>query len=225
MASFKLNIATLDNCPDSKKLGKAISDYGTPEKDEFGVLGCTATDSVVYAQILRRTNQAIQKFDPETSEVTTTSIEKAVVIPCGIFPSKGIIETYAGNAAGLDQLANFLVSSLALPVVVTQIPVDIPGAIDKLKANTSGFQLKSVKLSEYAANSYMSGAYAPNFFETENGVELIKEYAEYVKQARVGFQGPHGKVTLTLLPKASFSFSIANEDDKALIQTVIRKLV
>lgn len=225
MASFKLNIAILDNCPDAAKIGKAIESYGLPENEEFGVLGCTASDSVVYAQILRRTSQAIQKFDPETSEVATTSVEKAVVIPCGIFPQKGVIETYEGTSTSLDQMANFLTGSLALNTVVTQIPVDIPSAIDKLKANTPGFQLKSVRVSEYAANSYMSGAYAPNFFETEHGCEFIKEYLEYITQASVRFQGPHGKVSLTLTPKACFRYSIANEEDKNLVQAAIRKLL
>lgn len=225
MASFKLNIAVIDNCPDAEKLGKAIESYGVPENEEFGVLGCTASDSVVYAQILRRTSQAIQKFDPETSEVSTTAVEKAVIIPCGIFPEKGVLETYEGTSTGLDQIANFLASSLALPTVVTQIPVDIPAAIDKLKANTPGFQLKSIRISEYAANSYMSGPYAPNFFETEHGCDFLKEYVEYVTQASVKFQGPHGRVTATLTPKACFRYSISNEDDKNIVQAALRKLL
>lgn len=225
MASFKLNIALIDNCPDAEKLGQAIESYGVPDNEEFGVLGCTATDSVVYAQILRRTSQAIQKFDPETSDVATTAVEKAVIIPCGIFPEKGVIETYEGSSTGLDHIANFFASSLALPTVVTQIPVDIPAAIEKLKANTPGFQLKSVRVSEYAANSYMSGAYSPKFFESEHGCEFTKEYVDYVMQASVKFQGPHGKVAVTLTPKACFRYSIANEEDKNIVQAALRKLL
>lgn len=225
MASFKLNIAELDNCPDAAELAKVIENYGTPEDEEFGVLACTASSEAVHARILRKSNQAIQKFDPESGEIATTAVEKATVFNIAVFPARGMLEVYDGSAGGIDQIANFFASSLALPTIVTQIPCDIPAAIEKLKANVARFQLRSVRISEYAHNSYMLGPYSPKFFESEQGSEFLKEYIDYVTQANISFQGPHGRVTVTLTPKACFSYSIANEDDKPIVQAVLRKLI
>lgn len=225
MASFKLNLAVLDNCPDAATLATAIDNYGTPEDEEFGVLACTSSSEAVYATILRKSNQAIQKFDPETGEVATTAVEKATVYPIGIFPQRSMLEMYDGSASGIDQIANFFASNLALPTIVNQIPCDIPAAMDKLKANVARFQLRSIRISEYAHNSYMLGPYSPKFFESEQGCEFLAEHVDYVTQANVSFQGPHGRVTVTLTPNSCFRYSIANEDDKPVVQSVLRKLI
>jgi len=225
MATFKLNLATIDGCPAPKELAAAIEEYGLPENEEFGVLNCTASDTAVYATIIRKINQAIQKLDPETGDVATTAVEKVIVLPIGVFPQKQRLEVYEGPAGGIDQIAGFFASALALPTVTNVIELDIPAAIDKLRGSTERFQLKSIRISEYAHNSYMMGPYAPKFLETESGMDFLGKYVEFVTSASVKFQGPSGRVTVTLSPKACFRFSLANEEDKPAIQALLRKLI
>ena len=224
MASFKLNLAMIDGCPDTKTLADAIEGYGLPEDDEFGVLHCSAGDQAVYATIVRKTNQNIQKLDPETAEVLTTAVEKVTVLPFGIFPQRGMLEVYEGSASGIDQIAAFLASGLSLSTVVTMIDLDIPAAIEKLQANTQKFQLKSIRVSDYAHDSYMCGPYTPKFLDSQHGIDFLKEYVEYVTAANVSFRGPHGRVTVGLAPKACFRYSLSNEEDKPAVQALLRKL-
>ncbi len=225
MASFKLNMAIIDNCPAAKELAGAIEEYGLPETEEFGVLNCTAGDQAVYATIIRKTHQAIQRLDAETGDLATTSVEKVTVLPVGIFPSRGILEVYEGPAGTIDQVAGFLATGLAMPTVVNTIDLDIPAAIEKLQKNTNRFQLKSIRVSEYAHNSYMIGPYAPKFLDTESGMDFLRNYADFTTSASVKFQGPAGLVTVTLSPKACFRYSLSNEDDKPHVQTLLRKLI
>ena len=225
MSSFKLNLAMIDGCPEVKQLADAIENYGLPEDDEFGVLHCSAGEQAVYATIIRKTNQNIQKLDVETSEVMMTAVEKVTVLPVGIFPQRGLLEVYEGSSSGVDQIAAFLASGLALSTVVTMIDLDIPATIEKLQARTERFQLRSIRVSDYAHDSYMCGPYSPKFLESEHGIDFLKEYVDYVTAANVSYRGPHGRVTVTLTPKACFRYSLGNEDDKPVVQALLRKLI
>ncbi len=225
MATFKLNLATIGSCPSVKDLSEALEEYGLPETEEFGVLNYTSAEAAVFATILRKTNQAIQKLDAKTGEVLTDAVEKVTVYPIGVFPQRGVLEVYEGSATGIEQIGAFFASGLALPTLVAPIDLDIPSTIEKLRSQTERFQLKSIRVSEYAHSSYMCGPYAPKFLDSEHGMDFLREYVDYVTSANCRFQAPNGKVTLTLSPKACFRFSLNNEDDQPAVQAVLRKLV
>lgn len=224
MATFRLNIARLDNCPPPADVAAAMEDFGLRDDEPFGVLHCTATEKAVLGTVVHRTAQDVQQLDEETGEVTSRSVNKVNVYPLGIFPAAGRIETYGGPASGLDRIAEFLASGLALPTVLTEIELDVVDAIDKLFRSTNKFQLKSIRISEYAHSSYVCGPYAPKFLDTEHGRDFLTEYADFVTAAGCRFQGEHGRVTVNLKPKANYGYSLSNEDDNPAVQSILRKL-
>ena len=224
MASFKLNVARIHGCPPPAELLAAMQEYGLPEAEEFGVLSCSATSEGAWATIIRKTQQAVQKLDPETQELTSAPVEKVTVYPFAVRPASEVLEVYAGSAASLEQVGVFFSSCLALPTVVEPIELDIMAALGKLANGTQRFALKSIRVSDYAHSAYVSGPYAPKFLDTEHGKDFLNEHAELVVSAAVRFQGPTGRVNVTLSPKTCFSFS-CNEDDQAPIQSILRKLI
>jgi len=223
MASFKLNIAKVRGCPPAGELAVAMESFALPETEEFGVLNCTGTAETVFATIIRKTQQAVQRLDAETAQVTAAAVEKVSVYPIGIRPESEVLEIYAGPASAIEQVGVFLGSCLALPTVTEPIEIDIPAAIEKLAGLTERFSLRSIRVSEYAHNSYMAGPYAPKFLDSQHGLDFLNQYADFVKTASVRFQGPSGRVNLNLTPAASFSFS-CNEDDQPVVQSILRKL-
>jgi len=188
------------------------------------VLSCSATDEAAWATIIRKTHQAVQKLDPETQEVTAAAVEKVTVYPFAVRPASEVLEVYAGSAAGIEQVGVFFASCLALPTVVEPIELDIPAALDKLANGTQRFQLRSLRVSDYAHNAYMAGPYAPKFLDSEHGKDFLEEHADSVQSAAVRFQGPSGRVNVTLSPKTCFGFS-CNEDDQTAVQSILRRLV
>ncbi|MBN1942854.1 MAG: hypothetical protein JW849_06115 [Phycisphaerae bacterium] len=225
MASFKLNLATITNCPAIKDLAEALEEYALPEAEEFGVLNCTAGESAVFATVLRKTQQAIQRLDAKSGEVLTDAVEKVAVYPIGVFPKKGLLEVYEGPATAIEQIGAFFASGLALPTVVSPIDLDIPAAVDKLRSQAEHFQLKSIRVSQYAHDSYMAGPYAPKFLDSEHGMDFLREYVDSVTAASCRFRTPNGQATVTLSPKACFRYSLSNEDDQPAVQAVLRKLI
>jgi len=223
MATYKLNIARIRNCPPPQKVLAAMESFGLPETEEFGVLNCSSNERSVFATIIRKTQQALQRLDAKTHEVLSAAVEKVHVYPFGVRPDAEVLEVYAGPAGAIEQVGLFLASGLAMPVVVEPIELDIPSAIAKL-ARRERFQLRSLRVSEYAHNSFMSGPYAPKFLDSEHGREFLDEYADFAKAAGVRFQGPTGRVSVTLRPTAAFSFSCA-EDDLPTVQAILRKLI
>ncbi len=224
MASFKLNLARIKGCPSPKEVVAGMEEFGLPETEEFGVLNHSATSETIFATIIRKTNQAVQTLDAETQEITTAAVEKITVYPFAVRPEQEVLEIYAGTASGIEQIGVFFASCLALPTVVEPIELDIPSAIDKLAASTSKFQLRSIRISDYAHNSHMAGPYAPKFLDTQHGRDFLDEYVDYVQTASVRFQGPSGRVTVALTPSACFSYS-CHEDDQAAVQSILRKIV
>jgi hypothetical protein len=201
-----------------------MEDFGLRDDEAFGVLNCTASEKAVLGTVVHRTMQDIQQLDEETGEIASRSVAKVNVYPLGIFPAAGRIETYGGAPTGLDRIAEFFASGLALPTIITQIEVDVVAAIDKLYRSTTKFQLKSIRISEYAHSSYVCGPYAPKFLDTEHGRDFLAEYADFVTAAGCAFMGEHGRVTVSLKPKANYSYSLSNEDDNSAIQSILRKL-
>jgi len=211
MATFKLNIARIRGCPPPAEVAEALDEFGLPETEEFGVLNHSAAGEAVWATIIRKTTQAVQTLDEAARDVTSAVVEKVTVYPFAVKPSTEVLEVYAGSAAAIEQ-------------VVDAIELDIPSAIEKLARNTEKFQLRSIRVSEYAHNSFMSGPYAPKFLDSQHGVDFLDEYAEFVAAASVRFAGPTGRINVKLSPKACFSYS-CNEDDQPTVQSILRKLV
>jgi hypothetical protein len=223
MASFKLNIARIRGCPKPEEVEAALSEFGLPETEEFGVLSHSATGEAVFATIIRKTQQAVQKLDEETNEVTSTAVEKITVYPFAVRPQTEVLEIYSGPAGGIEQLGVFFSSCLAFPTLTEPVELDILSAIEKLAAETQRFQLRSARVSDYAHTSYMAGPYTPKFLDSEHGKDFLNEHAEHLQSASVKFQGPSGRVNLTLSPKTCFSFS-CHEDDQPAVQSILRKL-
>jgi len=224
MSTFRLNIAHIRGCPPPQQVSKAMESFGLPNSEEFGVLNCRATEQAVFATIIRRTNQAIQRLDASAGEVTSEAVEKVTAYPFAIRPSAEVVEIYEGPASAIEQVGVFMSGCLALPTVVEAIEIDIPSAIEKLTTRTSKFQLRTIRVSDYAHNSYMSGPYSPKFLDTQHGKDFMDEYAEYVQSASVRFQGPTSRATAKLSSKACFSYS-CNEDDQPEVQAILRGLV
>ncbi len=223
MASYKLNIGRIKGCPPALKVQELLEKFGVPEKDEYGVLNHNATEEAVTAAIVRRTNQTYQRLDPQTKEVTSQQVEKVTVYPFTIVPRKEALEVYAGSAKSIEEIGLFLSTCLGLAVVAEGIELDVCDAIDKLTKATQRFQIRSVRVSDFAHNSYMIGPYSPKFQDSEHGKDFMQEYAEAIVSASVRFQGPHGKVTVGLSPKAAFSFS-CNEEDPSAVKSILRTL-
>ncbi len=213
MASFKLNIARIRGCPAPQEVLGAMEEFGLPDDDEYGVLNCSATEQTVFATIVRRTQTTVQRLDPDTRQVNAECVDKVTLYPFAINPKREALEAYAGSATAFEQIGAFLSGCLALPSVVDAIELDIASAIDKLTRTAERLQLRSIRVSEYAHNSFMSGPYAPKFLDTEHGTDFLGEYAEFVTAARVRFQAPSSRATVNLSPKACFTYS-CNEDDQ-----------
>jgi hypothetical protein len=224
MASYKLNIAKIQGAPPARELLQLFNDYGLPDDEEFGVLDCSASDEVLYASILRKTHQAIQRFDGESGEISTTAVEKASILRVGIFPKRCVIELYDGTASSFDYMTNFLGSHLALPIVIDTIDMDIPASVRFLQKSTKRFVLKSIRVSDYAHSSYMIGPYTPKFLETEAGMDFLEEYTDFTTSASCRFQTSRGRATVTLTPKTCLRFTLSNEEDKAEMHTLLRKM-
>lgn len=223
MASFKLNIAKIEGCPPPATLAAALEKYGLPDGEEFGVLNHSATDQAVFGTIIRTSQQAVQRLDPKSKEITSAPVERVIAYPFGVKPSTQRLEIYAGSAPAIEQLAVFFSSCLGLPTVVEAIEMDVVAAIEKLSKTTQKFQLRSIRINDYAHNSYMAGPYAPKFLDSQHGQEFLEEYSEYVTTAGVKFAAPTGRATVTLTPRACFGFS-CNEDDQPAVQSILRKL-
>jgi hypothetical protein len=224
MASYRLNVARIQGCPPPAEMEKAMAAFGLPESEEFGVLNHSATDAAAFGTVVRKTRQAVQTLDEESGEVTSSAVEKVQVYPFGVRPEGEVLEVYAGSATGLDQLGVFFSSCLALPTVVEPIELDVLSGIEKLSKRTQRFQLRAARVSDYAHNSYMSGAYAPKFLDSEHGMAFLEEYADFVAAAQVRFAGPSGRVNVHLSPKACFRYS-CQEDDQPTVQGILRKLL
>ena len=223
MASYRLNIARIRGCPPPQELAGAMEEFGLPGSEEFGVLHVSITGKSAFGTIVRRTQQAVPRLDTEAREVTDTVIEKATVYPFGVRPDAEVLEVYAGSASSIEQVGLFFSSCLALPTVVEGIELDVPAAVDKLRKTTEKFQLHSVRVSDYAHSSFMSGPYAPRFLDTQHGRDFLEEYAEVVTSAGVRFLCPGGRAIVHLSPKAAFRFRCSDEDHP-FVQSILRKL-
>lgn len=224
MASFKFNVATVKGCPPADRLVESMDAYGLPPGDEFGVLSASTGGAGAFGTIVRRSQSSVPQLDADNKEVTATAVEKVQVIPFAVHPDQERLEAYAGAKSSLEQIGVFFGSCLALPTLVEPVEMDVPSAIEYLMENTARCQLRSVRVSEYAHNSFMMGPYAPKFLDTEHGKDFLSKYADFVVSANVRFQGPSGKVGVQLRPNACLSYS-CNEDDQPQVMSILRKLI
>ncbi|MFW5840254.1 MAG: hypothetical protein ACOCZE_06710 [Planctomycetota bacterium] len=224
MASFRLNFARIRGCCRPEELVQAMAEFGLPETEEFGVLDASANGPAAFGTIIRKTQQAVQKLDPDSQQIVSQAVEKVSVLPFAVRPDTEMLEIYAGPASSIEQLGAFFGSCLALPTLVEPIEVDVPASIEKVMNNADRPQLKSVRVKEYAHNSFMSGPYAPKFLDTQHGKDFLEEYAEFASQARIRFKAPGGFASVSITPKATFSYS-CNEDDQPVVQSLLRKLI
>jgi len=223
MASYKLNIARIRGCPEPAAVAEAMAQYGLPEDDEFGVLNHSATGENLFGTVVRKTQQSVQQLDQEAREVLSAPIERVQVYAFAIRPAAETLELYSGSKAAFEQMGFFLGSCLALPVVVEPIEVDVAHALEKLQGLTEKFQLKSIRVGDFAHNSYMAGPYAPKFLDSEHGKDFLEANAEAVTAASVRFAGPMGRANARITPNACFGFS-CHEDDRPVVMSILRKL-
>lgn len=224
MASFKINFASCRGLPAPKALVAALEEFGFAEGEEIGVLHCSAASGAAFGTLVRRTNVAVQKVDEKTREVLTQKIEKATLIPFGAFAEQERLEVYAGSATAIEEVGAFFASGLSLPVSLDALEIDLESAVEKLIKKTQRFQLRSARVSDYAANSYMIGPYGPKFMDTEHGQAFLAEHAAALKSVQVRFATPAGRAGATLTPNACFGYS-CDEDDQPVVQQVLRELL
>ncbi len=224
MSTFKINFAQCRGLGSPAEMVAAMEEFGLAENEEVGVLHADAAAGAMFGTLVRRTQMAVQRLDAETREVFTENVSKITLYPFGAFPEADRLEVYAGTTSGIQQVGDFIGSGLAMAVVTDPFEVDLLGAVEKLLKNTKKCQLRAVRATDYAANSYMIGTYAPKFMDTDHGLTFMEQYAEALKSVQVRFAGPSARVTATLTPNACFSYS-CHEDDQPEVQQILRKLV
>jgi hypothetical protein len=224
MASYRLNIARVRGCPPPKKVAAALEKFGLPESEEFGVLHHSASEHAAFATIIRKSHAAVQQLDAGSKEVTAIPVERVTLYPFGVNPARETLEIYAGSAAGIEQVGIFLSSCLGFATVVEHIEIEVASAVGKLAAQTQRFQLRSIRVSDYSHNAYMTGPYAPKFLDADHAEKFLQEYAEAVTTASVKFAVPRGRANVTLTPRACFGYS-CDEDDQPHVQAILRKLI
>ncbi|MFA6134840.1 MAG: hypothetical protein WC869_12560 [Phycisphaerae bacterium] len=224
MASYKLNVARIRGCPSPAKVAAALQQFGLPETEEFGVLNHSASEHAAFATIVRRSQSSVQQLDTDSKEVTAAPVERVTLYPFGVHPARETLEVYAGSATGIEQVGAFFSGCLGFATVTEAIEIDIVAALEKLLADTQRFQIRSVRLSEYAYDSYTMGPYTPKFLDNDHAQKFLEKYAEAVTTASVKFAAPHGRANATLTAKACFTYS-CNEDDQPHVQAVLRKLI
>jgi hypothetical protein len=224
MASFRLNIARIRNAPSPEEIARGMEEFGLPDTEEYGVITASSAGTGAFGSIVRKTQQTVQKIQPDTREVISAPVDKVQLMPFAIRPASETLEVYAGGVKSIEEIGTFLASCLALPVIVEPLEVDVPGAIDKLIANAERVQLRSLRVSEYAHNSFMSGPYSPKFLDHDHGMEFLEKYTDFVKAANLRFKAPTGNATVSITPNACFRYS-CNEDDQPPVQSIIRKLI
>jgi len=224
VASFKINFATCRGLASPAEIVDAMEQFGLAETEEVGVLHADVAGTAAFGTLIRRTDLAVQKIDADTREVLTENVQRVTLYPFGAFTEAQRLEVYAGTTSGIQQVGDFLAGGLAMAVVTDPIELDMLTAVDRLMRTTNKFQLRAVRASDYAANSYMIGAYAPKFMDTDHGLQFMEQYADRIKSVQVRFAGPSGRVTAALTPNACFSYS-CHEDDQPEVQQVLRKLV
>lgn len=223
MATFKLHIGRMRGCPDAETLLKAMNQFGLAPAEEFGVKSATATEQSVFATLIHRTQKAVDTEDDETGEIEPRVIQTAKELRIGVCPKNEHLECYDGGPTSLEHLAVFFSAFLALPTVIDAIELDLPAAVDRLAETASKFQVRSVRVTDYAANSYCQGVYAPKFLSTEHAREFLQTYADYLTAVSVRFAGGAGRVGVNLQPTASYGLT-CDEEDQAEALALLRKL-
>lgn len=225
MATFKLNMARIKGAPKAAHLVEVIRDFGKPERDAYAVMDCDMNEAgtVVTGHLARKSTKFFSRLDDKSGEIVPCEMESVKVYPFIIKPDREILQTLAGTAGSIKDMAAFLSGGLGLSTVVEDIEVDILAVIDELAKQTNKFSIKKAKASDYAANSYIMGTYTPGFMDSEHGKDFMEQHAEALTAATVRFQCGHGRVTVQLRPTACFSFS-CHEDDAGAIRKLLESV-
>ncbi len=224
MASYKMNFAICKGLQDPAAIVAGMEEYGLAESEEMGVLHASAAAGAAFGTLVRRTNLAIQKLDLESREVVTDTVERVSLIAFGAFPAEERLEVYGGSASAIADVSTFLGSCLGQAIVTDPYELDMEAAVEKVMNNTQRFMLRTIRVTDYAADSYMIGPYAPKFLDTEHGLKFLEDFGEAVKSVQVRFAAPTAKANVTLAPNACFSYS-CHEDDQPVVQQLLRGLL
>ena len=224
MASFKINFATCKGLGEPKEIVSAMEEFGLAEGEPIGVLHATESPAAAFGTLVRRTDLAVQTIDPKTHEVLTETVERATLLPFGAFSKAGRLEVYTGGVSALQDVGEFLAGALGMAVVTDPIELDLQSAVERMMKSVSKFQLRAVRVTDYAASSYMIGPYAPKFMDTDHGLKFMQEYAEVLKTVELRFSGPSARVSTTLRPNGCFNYS-CQDDDQPKVQQILRKLI
>lgn len=225
MGAYRLNLATCQGLLPAAALAarlemlkpKADDDY------EFAVLEVRAAESIVQADILVRSWRKVQQWDPDKKAMTEHEVRVEKVLPAMLWPEKELMATVSGGVRTLETVYVLLATELALPVVYSVVELDLLQAVQSLQKTQTRFQLKAVKHSEFASDSYTSGPFAPRFLDTVHGLEFVEEYQPAIQAVTCTFAGPSRRVRIVMRDQVGFSYS-CHDDDADAVKKVLMDL-
>jgi hypothetical protein len=227
VSTYKLNLAVIRGCPPAQQLYDVLNAAGVCQGEELGVRDLQPPASSlqpVRGILLNRITLDTAVEDPATGRIENKLAQSVKAYPFAIWSDAERMETYAGAAGSLKLLEAFL-GGMGLPVVVDFHEVNLLEAVRSLAkvALVKKFSVRSARVSDYAANSYMIGTYGPKFVSTEHALEFLEKYEPAILAVAVRLAGRCGKLTLNLSPKACFGVS-CEEVSRDLAIKLLREL-
>lgn len=238
MASHKLNIALVRDCPPLITLKAALETVGRPSDKDYGVLGVNeiSNDKLVFA-IFKTKEVKLQKVEKTDGAVNHPTTSKDTIFEASMRMTEnqiGVLEVYTGSQKAIDTVGEFLVG-LDLSdndPGVEFIPLDI---LTKVKAlqndpHTKLFQVVSAKVRNYedTNDDQLKGTYTVKFpkdLPPANALTFLNDHADRLESVKVKWRGENFKkpLTITIRPSAFFTIA-ANEADETKAKNVARRL-
>lgn len=226
MPSYKLNIGRITGIAGgltADQVAESIASWPNSPDEVYFRRACIVNGTVVTGNLTVLDQKTATVLKRETGDLDTKVIERADDIPYRIYPTALRVETYAGSLRGLLDLNNFLVGC-GVTLNIENIELELAKVLETLEALAlPAFRVKSVKVSDFAANSYVMGTYGPKFTDTVHGHEFVEKYGVALVGLAVAWRGNTGKVGLSLVPRSCFTFS-CHEDDRESVLAVLREL-
>jgi len=225
MGSYRLNLATCKGLPPAKQLADRMETLKPKTDDdyEFAVLAVRAGEGIVLADVLVRSWRKVSEWNVEKAMMEAKDVRVEKVLPCMLWPDKELLATVTGGVSTLETIMVLLATELALPVVVEPVQIDLLYAIEELRTRQNRFQLKAVKHSAFASDSYTEGPFAPRFLDTVHGIDFCRENESAIDAVTVTWAGPSKRVRLVMRKQVGFSYS-CHEDDAEVVKTVLMNL-
>jgi len=233
MASYKITFAKcrgacgarLFNDGTCRGIAEAFDRFGDDPTKLVGVWGGQLhTETFVRATLVVRT---ARKYMEPSGDAPGHLDEKIVtdhrLIGLALWPKRDHLEVY-GTPADLEIVTLFLDVGLMLATVTDPLALDLLALVDKAVHTLPHAVLKTAKVADVALNSYMIGAYAPKFTDTDHGLKFLNEYADDATAATIRFAASSKPATVTLTPTGSVTFT-CHEDDRDEVLGHIRGLV